>query len=158
MSSSKAAKSKRIEVPDHEALSPTLAAAPGAVVSGEVVERMADGSVFVNFPQNTLGPLRARTLVVDIHAGSSVLIAFDGGDPTRPIILGILHDRARTEARTLHLKAARIVLEAEDELALKCGEGSIEARRDGKVSVKGRDVISRATRTNKVRGATVLIN
>ena len=75
-----------------------------------------------------------------------------------PIILGILHDRARTAGRTIHWKAKRIVLEAEDELLLQCGEGSVEALRNGKVSVKGRDVVSRATRTNKVRGATVLIN
>ena len=162
MSSSKAARSKEIdardEAPDRDVLSPVLAAAPGNVVSGEVVERKADGAVFVDFPQNTLGPLLARTLVEDIDSGASVLLSFDGGDPTRPIILGILHERARLAGRTLHLKAKRIVLEAEDELLLQCGAGSIEARRDGKVSVKGRDVLSRATRTNKVRGATVLIN
>jgi uncharacterized protein involved in type VI secretion and phage assembly len=87
-----------------------------------------------------------------------VLLAFDGGDPTRPIILGILHDRARIEGPTLHLKAKRIVLEAREELLLQCGESSMEARRDGKVSLKGRDVLSRATRTNKIRGGTVLIN
>lgn len=162
MSSSKAAKSKEIEArdeaPELDPLSPVLAAAPGNVVSGEVVERKADGTVFVDFRQNTLGPLLARTLVEDIHCGASVLLSFDGGDPTRPIILGILYDRARTEGRTLHLKAKRIVLEAQDELLLQCGEGSLEARRDGKVSLKGRDVLTRATRTNKVRGANVLIN
>ncbi len=158
MSSSKAAKSNRIEVQDHDPLFTALAVAPGAVVSGEVVERKADGTLFVNFRQNTLGPLIARTLVEDVHPGARVVLAFDGNDPTRPIILGILYDRARTDGKTVYLKAARIVVEAQDELLLRCGEGSIEARRDGKVSVKGRDVLSRATRTNKVRGATVQIN
>ena len=158
MSSSKVAKSKRIEAADQDSLSPAFVTASGSVVSGKLVEQKADGALIVNFPQNTLGPLVARTLVEDIHPGASVLLAFDGGDPTRPIILGILHDRARTDGQTLHLKAKRIVLEAEDELLLECGEGVVEARRDGKVSLKGRDVLSRATRTNKIRGATVLIN
>jgi hypothetical protein len=157
MSSSRAARSKRTEV-ETESLSPTFAAAPGALVSGRIVERRSDGSVFVDFAQNTLGPLSARTLTQDAYLGATVLLGFDGSDPTRPIILGILHDRVRNDGEPLHLKASRIVFEAKEELTVQCGESSIETRRDGKVSIKGRDVLSRATRSNKIRGATVMIN
>lgn len=161
MSSSRAIKSKSIEleeVPPCDLLSSVLAAGSVNIVCGEIAIRESTGEIYVEFPQNSLGPLRARTLVEDLHLGAKVLLAFDGGDPTRPIVLGIVHERAGIQGRTIHLKASRIVLEAQDELLLQCGEGSFEARRDGKVNVKGRNVTSRATRTHKVRGATVLIN
>lgn len=152
MSSSRAVRSRLIEV------SEAWGSAQASIVSGEVVRRAADGELFVDHPRNMLGPLPARTLVEDVQQGATVLLAFDEGNPSRPIILGVLYDRARTQSRTLHLKASRILLEAQDELLMQCGEASFEARKDGKVQVKGRDVVSRAARTNKVRGATVLIN
>jgi hypothetical protein len=161
MSSSKVARSRVTEVadaPTPDALASALAAGLDKVVSGEIVVRQRDGQISIDYPQNPLGPLPARTLVEDLHLGARVLLAFDGGDPARPIVLGIIHDRARAEGQTIHLKAKRIVLEAQDELLLQCGEGSFAARRDGNVNVKGKNVVSRATRTNKVRGATVLIN
>jgi hypothetical protein len=140
-----------------ESLELMLAASTG-FISGNVVSLQRDGQIFVDFVQNPLGPLPARTLTEDLHVGAKVLLTFDGGDPTRPIVLGIIYDRSRVQGRTLHLRASRIVLEADNELSLKCGEGAFEARRDGRVSVKGRDVVSHASRTNKVRGATVQIN
>jgi len=161
MSSSKVARSKEIsveEVPSGDTLATALALNSGVIVSGEVVSRTRDGQICVDYSQNVLGPLSAKTLVEDLHLGAKVLLAFDGGDPTRPIILGILYDRAQTDGRTIHLKASRIILEAQDELLLTCGESAFEAHRNGRVDLKGRDVVSKATRTNKVRGCTVLIN
>jgi len=149
MSSSRAAKSSAIEV---------ATAASAALLSAEVVNVAPDGRVFIDYLRNPLGPLAARTLVEQLTAGAKVLIAFDSGDRARPIVLGILHDRVQPSGRTLHWKAARIILEANDELLMRCGEASFAANRQGKVYVKGRDVTSRAARTNKVRGASVLIN
>src|SRR4051794_67080 len=96
MSSSKATRSRVIEIaeaPGPDVLATALATRPGEVVSGEIVVRKAGGEISVDYPQNTLGPLPARTLVEDLHLGAKVLLAFDGGDPTRPIVLGVVHDR-----------------------------------------------------------------
>ena len=161
MSSSRAVRLKTTEVEETRAcdiLESALAGGPLTVICGEIVTRRPNGEIYVDYPQNSLGPLQARTLVEDIHLGAIVLLVFDCGDPSRPIVLGIVHERARAERRTIHLKASRIVLEAQDELTLKCGEGSFEAHGNGRVSLKGRDIVSRATRTNKLRGGTVLIN
>jgi hypothetical protein len=49
-------------------------------------------------------------------------------------------------------------IEAADELELRCGEASLLLRSDGKVLLRGRDVTSRASRSNKIRGANVEIN
>jgi hypothetical protein len=162
MSSLKAAKSKQTDLGSRpkgeEARSALFAAAALGVVSGKVVSLESNGLVLVDYPKNHLGWVQARTLVNELQVGAAVLLAFDGGDHTRPVVLGILYDRVNTEKATLHLKASRIIIEAGEELVMKSGEGSFEARRDGKVNIKGRDVVSRAARTNKVRGSTVLIN
>jgi hypothetical protein len=51
-----------------------------------------------------------------------------------------------------------IVLEAQQEIALRCGQSSLTLRRDGKIVLRGRDVVSRASRRNKIRGGSVDIN
>lgn len=54
--------------------------------------------------------------------------------------------------------AARIELEAGQTLSLKCGEASIDLRADGKVMVRGEDVLLRAKGTQRIRAGTVSIN
>lgn len=157
MSSSKAARSKPTEHAAAAVVTRLFSGVPGVVV-GEVVEHARDGSIMINYPANQHGPLPARTLVHDVYAGARVLLAFESGLPTLPIVLGVLHEKATAQNGTVHLKADRIVLEANEQLVLRCGEAGLEAGRNGNVHLTGKDVVSRATRTNKVRGATVLIN
>ena len=49
-------------------------------------------------------------------------------------------------------------LVASDEIRLTCGKSSFVMRRDGTVIVRGVKIVSRASESNKVRGATVSIN
>jgi hypothetical protein len=127
-------------------------------VVGEVSRIAADGTFLVDFPANTLEPMKARTLVEDLHAGAQVLLAFEQGDPTRPIVLGIVHDRVRTKRRQIHLKASKIILEAKESISIECGEVRLDASADGRLKLAGRDIVSRASRTNKVQGSTVRLN
>jgi len=129
-----------------------------APVVGQVSSISPDGTFVVDFPTNPVGPIEARTVVEDLYAGANVLLAFEQGDPTRPIVLGMVHDRVRTKGRQLHLKASRIVLEAGEAISLRCGEARLEASKDGKLKLGGRDIVSRASRTNKVQGSTVRLN
>lgn len=81
-----------------------------------------------------------------------------------PIILGTVRDRLEGHESLAHnafelqVGRERIVLTAQQELSLRCGEACITLRRDGKVIIKGEEVVSRARGTNKVKGATVKIN
>jgi hypothetical protein len=153
---SKAVKSKRTDSAEAAGVS---AIWTGTVpLIGEVCKIAPDGTFLVDFPANPLGPLEARTLVEDLCAGAKVLVVFEQGDPTRPIVLGVVHDRARGKARELHLKAKTVVIEADDAISLQCGEARVEAFKNGKLRLRGKDIVSRASRTNKIQGSTVRLN
>lgn len=51
-----------------------------------------------------------------------------------------------------------VLIEANKSLTLQCGEGSITLRGDGKVLIKGKELVSRAEGINRVKGGAVAIN
>ena len=156
MSSSKAVRSKQTDRPESPATSPIWQS--GAALIGEVSRILSDGTLLVDFPANALGPLEARTIVEDLYTGAPVLLAFEQGDPTRPIVLGLVKNRIRTAGSELRLAAGRVLIEAHEAISIQCGEARIEASKDGKLKLGGKDVVSRASRTNKVQGSTVKLN
>lgn len=113
-------------------------------------------------------PRFARALVgIDVsRLGPDVelLLALVGDDEC-PVIVGVLADPSvpqglldvqRPEDATLDGQTIR--LEAKKEIALVCGKSSILLRRDGKIVVKGVEVVSRATGQNRIKGSSVQIN
>jgi hypothetical protein len=55
-------------------------------------------------------------------------------------------------------KGETLVFAAEEEIRLVCGKSSITLTRNGRVVVKGVEIVSRGTRTNKIKGGSVSIN
>ena len=51
-----------------------------------------------------------------------------------------------------------LVIEAGRQVTIRCGEGSLIIRRDGRVLIRGLDIVCRATRANRIKGAQVAIN
>jgi hypothetical protein len=51
-----------------------------------------------------------------------------------------------------------LVLQARESLTLRVGDGSITLRADGRVTIKGRDLVSHAERLNRIKGGAVSIN
>lgn len=76
--------------------------------------------------------------------------------PTEPRALGIVLGRVGPCPSQGHPKS--LLLEASDQLSLKCGESSIDLRADGKVMIRGEDVLVRAKGTQRIRAGTVSIN
>jgi hypothetical protein len=149
-------------------------AASSDIRVGRIVD-VKDGRPFVEFDGARLGPILARVAVTgfgnaadEIHLGHPVLLVFENGDPCRPIIIGLVSDVlpgspceakvANNPAETFELNGKRLSFEGQEEVVLRCGQASITLRADGQVIVKGTRLMSRASETNKVRGATVLIN
>ena len=58
----------------------------------------------------------------------------------------------------MKISAEELDLEAAAALTLTCGKASITLHRDGKVVIRGVDVVSRASGTNRIRGGTIELN
>jgi hypothetical protein len=104
----------------------------------------------------------ARSTVALRHAqiGASVLVVFENGDVSRPIILGVIEPQgiAPTPSVTVQVDGERQLIEAEREIVLRCGEASITLTRAGKVIIKGSYILSRSSGYNKIKGAAIDIN
>ena len=110
--------------------------------------------------------LVARTTVALRRAdiGSTVVLLFERGDQRQPIIVGVIQQGRRDEAATaaplvsVQADDDRMVITAEREIVLRCGDASITLTRAGKVLIKGTYVLSRSSGYNKIKGAAVDIN
>jgi hypothetical protein len=123
---------------------------------GRVVEITAGGEVLVDYPGNKHGPMRARLAAPTSieNADEPVLLVFENGDLRLPVVAGIIRE---TNAARPSLRN-ELVLEAMRQITLVCGKSSITLHRDGRIIVKGADILSRASGKNKIRGASVAIN
>jgi hypothetical protein len=144
----------------------------GTARLGRIVGVDTDGNPLVDLP-GCPGVIPARstvTIPVEMIAGGrdAVIMLLDD-DPNRPIVVGLLQSQPVTPFPKIgklepmapievSADGRRLVLFAHSELHLVCGESSITLRRDGKVMINGRYVLSRAKVTNRIKGGTVQIN
>jgi hypothetical protein len=93
----------------------------------------------------------ATTAALALAVGDAVLVMPESaGAPA--VVLGRI-GRYRAPVTEAH-----VTLEATESLTLKCGEASVDLRADGKVMVRGEDVLLRAKGTQRIRAGTVSIN
>lgn len=103
--------------------------------------------------------------------GVPVLLALDEAAGGQPVIIGLVHDTAEARpapTRTLLEQALppltvaadgkRVLIEASQEVVLMCGKGSITLESNGRVVIKGTELVSKASGSNRIRGASVSIN
>jgi hypothetical protein len=95
-------------------------------------------------------PLGAVTAPL-LRPGDEVLALLRDGDPTRPVIVATIAERVPSSPQA-------VVLRADRELVLECGEASISLHADGRVVVRGGYVETYAEGTNRIKGAQVRIN
>lgn len=104
-------------------------------------------------------PAQATVPVERHDVGRQAMVTFLEGDPSRPVITGLLVDpQGPPRQRHLKLRADEIDFEAASKLTLECGKASITLHRDGKVVVRGVHVLSRASGVNRIRGGTIELN
>ena len=115
--------------------------------------------------------LSRETLAEGIRSGADVLLVFDSGDQGRPVITDFVTPLQVTPLRIVDAGGAisaptvnaqvdgrRVTIEAQERIVLQCGKGSITLTRDGKIVVRGTQILSRASGANKIKGASVSIN
>jgi hypothetical protein len=125
-----------------------------------------------------------RCTVVDFKASGEIIVRPDK-TPRRIIVCEFLetstreHPELRRGDRVLVLTAddpeqkgcvlgriglyrkpdrKHITLDADEELSIRCGEGSIVIRKNGKILVKGMEIVSHAKGTNRIRGGSIQLN
>ena len=156
----------------------SVSTSDSGLVVGTLV-KIADGGVPIVTAPMFAAPVAARTVVQlarascepDLLAGSRVLLSVEDSASAAPIIVGLIGDTiwlddqladkvsllengkidARIDGKNVHLVAR-------DEIVLKCGQSKIILRKDGSIIVKGVTIITRAARTNKIKGGSVSIN
>lgn len=124
-----------------------------------VVRAESEGTVVVSRPGEADGfscDVLQSPAATDftLETGDEVLVWSDGTAGVLPVIVGRI---GRVRARPVDLPD-EVVIEARSNLTLKCGDGSMTIREDGRILIKGRDLVAHARRLNRIRGGSVAIN
>jgi hypothetical protein len=147
----------------------------GALMNGVAIGRLAGfagngRTPLVTLPSpDDLVARRART-AIDLdgaHVGRDLVLAFEGGDPSRPVVLSLLHEAQplsciagapASDHWQLQVDGERCILSARHELVLECGRARLVLRADGRAELRGVTVVTEASGANKVRGGSVQLN
>jgi hypothetical protein len=145
--------------------------AGGAIVIGRLAGHDPAGIPLVDHPLNASGsPLPSRTTVFlgPDRVGHDLALGFEAGDPAKPIVLGVIYrpdgsageprDRCTDKAAEVSVDGERVLLSAEKEIVLRCGDESLTLTRAGKVLIRGDYILSRSSGVNRIKGGSVQIN
>lgn len=156
--------------------------APGEIILGQLKNLDAQGMPLVDYDCNpdSVPQVAVSTLpVTRQHLGRQVALLFASGDLRRPVIMGFIHnpldellETYEAPGETLGISQAvpelsqdvvkvdgqRVVLEGQEEVVLKCGESSITLTKAGKIIIRGKYLLSRASGVNRILGGSVQVN
>lgn len=120
--------------------------------------------VFPGNPNDNSLPARATTALTNDDIGREMALLFENGDPASPMIIGRVRHSKETELKPeipLHsvtVDGERMLIEAKEEIVLKCGKASITLTKAGKVIIRGAYLLSRSSGVNRIKGGSVQIN
>jgi Domain of unknown function (DUF6484) len=111
-------------------------------------------------------PATAACALDALTAGEPVALMFQGGDTSKPLVIGPLHgvaavaqpDSVQTAPLQVQADQERVVIQAEQEIELRCGDAAIILTRDGRILLRGAYISSHASATQRIRGGSVQIN
>lgn len=108
--------------------------------------------------QHLVGCLLQTTEAAPLRlvVGDEVLAFRDGvgAESDRAVVLG----RIGAPRPACNEAPDETLLEAKEQLTLVCGAASLTLRKDGKILLQGEDVVTRARRRHRIKGASVSIN
>ena len=139
----------------------------GLVVGQLVAITGSTRTPLVLFPGQSGSAAVAGRSVVDLHGahiGRAVVLMFEGSDPAKPIVLGVLREgvgwplEERPGAVAVDADGERLVITARHQLVLRCGRASITLSEDGQVTIKGANLSSHSSGANRIKGGSVELN
>ena len=122
---------------------------------------------FISHPLDKTKTIFLHSATVKInedHAGSDVLVVFDGGDENKPVVTGIVKQFIKTKdlnPQAISVKKENeetLFFEADKEIVFKCGKSSITLTKAGKVLIRGAYLLSRSSGVNRIKGGSVHLN
>jgi hypothetical protein len=119
------------------------------------------GDPLVDYPANPTAGARPARAIASIGAedrGREAALLFEDGDPSQPILIGLLATPNARAARAASCDDERLVLKANREIVLECGDASITLTRAGKVLIRGTYVLSRSSGVNLITGGVIHLN
>ena len=154
-----------------------LLSSSNAYSIAKLVDFSADGRPLISYAGQKDHPIPARVLssvaisLETINCDSDhLLLVLPENDPSElPIIIGLIDDTIQNRNDksdnstfdnpfTVSIDGKKAVLSAKHEISISCGKSSITLRNDGKIVIKGSQIVSRASKENKIKGATVKVN
>jgi len=132
------------------------------ILSATVAGFTAEGRIFVNMDQEIQDGVMPRRVLCDylqttesdnvkLVAGDRVLVLMPSGPEQCGCVLGKLGTYQSPNKD-------KVLIKADKELTLECGDASITLRFDGKLLTKAVDIAVIAKRTHRIRGGSVQIN
>ena len=138
------------------------------VVVGRLIGITDDGRTpLVSFRDQVGTAAIAARSVVDLHGahiGRQVVLVFEDADPARPIVMGVLHDAGhsalgpRPGTVEVDRDGERMIIDAKEQLVLRCGKAKLTLTRAGKVLIEGTYVSNRSSGVNRLKGGSIQIN
>lgn len=86
-----------------------------------------------------------------LRKGDVVLVLPPDAPGGTGIVLGRIAGRGADARRT-------VMIEADEELTIRCGAGSVTIRKNGKVLIQGLEIVSHARGKNRIRGGSIQLN
>jgi Domain of unknown function (DUF6484) len=115
--------------------------------------------VFAGNAKDEAIPARSTAHLDVSMVGSEVALMFEDGDRARPLIMGRIVTPARSKKSPKIISDGELVsVNAQKKLELRCGKASIVMYADGRVTVRGTEVVSQASRRNTIRGGSITLN
>lgn len=138
------------------------------VLIGELIAITDEGlTPLILYPGQPGTAVIAARSTVDLHGahiGKRLVLMFEGGDPLRPIVMGVLRQgeggplEERPGQVELDVDGERMTVSAKEQLVLRCGKASVTLTKAGKVLIQGTYVSSRSSGVNRVKGGSVQLN
>lgn len=122
------------------------------------ISQVQDGQVWLRLDAQS--PELLASAIVDVglqDIGRQVLVSFEQGDSTSPIIMGFMKTPMTSGAQA-QVDGEDLVLKAQRQIVLQCGDASITLTRSGKVLIKGKYLLSQSSGVNSIKGGSVELN